>query len=207
MSGERIDWRQLAPQRWKNGAGLTRELAVEPAGASMDDFDWRISVAEVEQDAPFSAFAGVDRCIALLDGAGMTLRSADGAAVRRLDRVGEPFRFAGEMPLVAELVDGPCEDFNVMVRRAAHEAHVTPLRQPGTLEAAPAGMLVCLSGRWKCDGSTLERGQALLWRRGMPRVSVQPQASPALALAVHLYRSPGATRDAAIPGCTRATNT
>ena len=69
---ERIELRQLAPQRWKNGAGLTREIAVEPRGASVGDVDWRASVAEIAGDAPFSRFPGVDRCIVLLRGAGMT---------------------------------------------------------------------------------------------------------------------------------------
>ncbi len=48
---------------WKNGLGRTRELAIQPPGAGMDDFLWRVSVAEVETAAPFSAFPGVDRVI------------------------------------------------------------------------------------------------------------------------------------------------
>jgi environmental stress-induced protein Ves len=67
-AAQRLDLRTLPPQRWKNGAGTTREIAVEPAGAGTDDFDWRLSLAEVDRDAPFSAFPGVDRCIVLLRG-------------------------------------------------------------------------------------------------------------------------------------------
>ena len=81
---------------WKNGAGLTRELAISPADASVDDFDWRISVAAIERDAPFSAFPGVDRCIVLLRGAGMRLRSVDGAIDRRLTQAYAPHRFSGD---------------------------------------------------------------------------------------------------------------
>ncbi|MBM7325185.1 HutD family protein, partial [Agrobacterium sp. S2] len=46
---------------WKNGGGVTTEIIVHPAKASMADFDWRISMANVAQDGPFSIFPGVDR--------------------------------------------------------------------------------------------------------------------------------------------------
>ena len=45
--------------RWKNGAGWTSEILRAP---DVDDWDWRLSIAEIEADAPFSAFPGVDRC-------------------------------------------------------------------------------------------------------------------------------------------------
>ena len=48
---ERIDVRALPTQRWKNGAGTSREVARGPADASFDDFDWRISLAEIERTA------------------------------------------------------------------------------------------------------------------------------------------------------------
>ena len=72
-AARRIDVGAIAPQRWKNGAGWTREIALGPAGASADDFGWRLSVAELEHDAPFSAFPGIDRCIVVIDGAGMAV--------------------------------------------------------------------------------------------------------------------------------------
>jgi environmental stress-induced protein Ves len=79
-----IDLAEIAPQRWKNGAGWTREIAIGPAGSSSDDFGWRLSVAEVEADAPFSAFAGVDRCIVVLQGPGMALYDGAGTLVQTL---------------------------------------------------------------------------------------------------------------------------
>ena len=113
---ERIDLRTIARQPWKNGAGLTREIAF--GGTSSPSFDWRISLAEVERDAPFSAFAGVDRCIVLLRGAGMRLRSAAGAIEPPIDHALTtplaPFRFPGEVALDASLAGGPSRDFNVM---------------------------------------------------------------------------------------------
>ena len=60
---------------WKNGAGRTTEIAVHPPGAALDTFAWRVSIADVERDGPFSRFPGIDRTIVLLEGAGMRLRS------------------------------------------------------------------------------------------------------------------------------------
>ena len=55
---------------WRNGGGRTRELLAWPHAS-----EWlvRVSVAEIEADGPFSAFAGIDRCFAVLSGAGLVL--------------------------------------------------------------------------------------------------------------------------------------
>ena len=46
-------------QRWKNNLGWTREIAREPAAG--DDFDWRLSLADIDQDCGFSRFPGCQR--------------------------------------------------------------------------------------------------------------------------------------------------
>jgi environmental stress-induced protein Ves len=102
---------------WKNGGGETMEIAVWPAGAGMDDFDWRLSMALVARDGAFSVFAGVDRTLCILDGGGVELR-VDDAPARRLTAASEPFAFSGDVPAYSTLRDGPVTDFNVMTRRA-----------------------------------------------------------------------------------------
>ena len=112
-----IDFQQLPVQAWKNGGGSTTEIAIAPQGAGFDDFDWRISVASVAGDGPFSIFPGIDRTLTLLAGAGMDLALADGS--RTGLRPAQPsWAFAGEAALVARLVDGLTIDFNVMTRRS-----------------------------------------------------------------------------------------
>jgi len=109
-------------QRWKNGAGWTREIHAEPAAAG-DRWIWRLSVAEIEQDAPFSTFPGIDRELVLLEGNGLRLRFDDGEAQTLLpphDRL----RFPGERALVGELVDGPTRDFNLMWCRDVVDAQL-----------------------------------------------------------------------------------
>ncbi len=98
---------------WKNGGGTTRDIVVSPPAASLDDFDFRLSLAQVDRDGPFSRFDGVDRTLVLLSGA-MTLHEPE----RRIDLVrGEPVAFEGERSIEATLAGGSTLDFNVMTRR------------------------------------------------------------------------------------------
>jgi hypothetical protein len=98
---------------WKNGGGTTSDIVVSPPGSSLDDFDWRLSLAQVDRDGPFSRFDDVDRTLVLLSGA-MTLHEPD----RRIELVrGEPIAFPGERPIEATLSGGSTLDLNVMTRR------------------------------------------------------------------------------------------
>jgi uncharacterized protein len=102
------------PSRWKNGGGVTHEIVVEPPGESA--FVYRVSVAEVETDGPFSRFAGYDRHIMVIDGAGMTL---DAGAHGRLELApGAPVTFSGDWDVTGSLRAGPVRDFNLIVDRA-----------------------------------------------------------------------------------------
>jgi uncharacterized protein len=109
---------------WKNGGGITRELAVHPEDAGLDGkpFLWRISIAEIAADGPFSAFPGYDRSIMLIAGNGMEL-AVQGEKPIRLSGHYEPWRFSGDVPTQCRLLDGPVRDFNVMTARGQIEHH------------------------------------------------------------------------------------
>ncbi len=191
---ETIDLRELESRPWKNGAGVTRELAVAPAGASLGDFDWRISVAEVARDAPFSTFDGVDRCIVLLRGAGMRLHGVDERIDERLDgRRHRPLWFRGEVPLHASLIDGACSDLNLMLRRARFRADVTAHADTAQGGPADAGLLLCSEGGWLVQASgsarpvALAAMQALLWRAHMPPLTAQAAAAHSVLLFVQIH--------------------
>lgn len=102
--------------RWKNGAGWTSEILRMP---DSDDWQWRLSIAEIESDAPFSAFPGVERELVLLSGNGLRLRfGGEGACgVHALLPPHDKLRFAGEHIVFGELIDGPTRDFNLMWKR------------------------------------------------------------------------------------------
>jgi predicted kinase len=79
-------WEQHRRMPWRNGGGVTYEVASSPADTDLADFDWRISIAEVEAGGPFSAFPEIDRTIILVDvfvclSSSVLLASADGTAV------------------------------------------------------------------------------------------------------------------------------
>lgn len=124
-------------ERWRNGLGWTREIHAQRAAPGAD-WDWRLSIAEIERDAPFSAFPGVDRELVLLHGNGLRLRFDDGEC-QQLEPPHGRFRFAGERSLVGELVDGPTHDFNLMWRRdaVAAELFYRPLVGPMVFFAEP----------------------------------------------------------------------
>src|SRR5580704_9253002 len=61
---------------WKNGGGETTEIAVAPEGAGLDALDWRVSMARVATDGPFSAFPSIDRTLSVLAGVGIALAIA-----------------------------------------------------------------------------------------------------------------------------------
>ena len=99
---------------WKNGQGSTTELAVEPPGAALDGFLWRISIAELRGPGPFSTFRGCDRIITQLDGPPMTLTHGGGAPVTLQPLV--PHVFSGDDQTEC-VVEGSAHDFNLIVRR------------------------------------------------------------------------------------------
>ena len=184
MSPERLDLRHIAPQPWKNGAGLTREIAV--GGADAADFDWRVSVAEVARDAPFSPFPGIDRCITLLQGAGMRLRSHDGRVDHALTTPFAPFEFAGDVALDATLLGGACSDFNVMTRRGRCRSEFGVHRDAAKLVAGDVTLLWCGNGEWMVDTQTITTSQALLWRLPHNTLQARPLTPNAVLLQVRL---------------------
>jgi environmental stress-induced protein Ves len=152
---------QLHASPWKNGGGVTREIACHPPSANMQDFDWRISIAHIASDSDFSVFTGVDRVITLLDGGGVQLSSADDSVLHVLDTPLQPFTFSGDVEVHGRLLDGDCHDLNVMTRRAVYQAEVRVLRRHETLLPAPAGLLMAIRGSWqvRADGTDTARGQ------------------------------------------------
>jgi uncharacterized protein len=99
---------------WRNGGGRTRELLCWPGAG---DWQVRVSVAEIEADGPFSAFEGIDRCFAVLSGAGVVLALPRGEV--RLHAGDDALAFPGEAAPLCRLVGGPTTDLNLMTRRRA----------------------------------------------------------------------------------------
>ncbi|CAJ0732977.1 HutD/Ves family protein [Ralstonia mannitolilytica] len=136
---------------WKNGGGVTTEIAIAPAGATLENFDWRISTAQVDVAGPFSRFAGIDRSLAVIAGGRLTMHRADGETVS-LKPGDAPVRFSGEVDIHATL-DAPLSDFNVMTRRGAWAHHVEVITmETGARRALPVAhpgaqwLVYCVEG-------------------------------------------------------------
>ncbi len=133
---------------WKNGGGTTTEIAVSPEAAGLDRFDWRVSMARVGQDGPFSSFPGIDRTLSILEGEGIVLHVADRSPVE-LTRASAPLPFPADVPTRADLIAGPVTDLNVMSRRARVSHSVERLAVSGTVEldgGADAALILCHRG-------------------------------------------------------------
>ena len=146
-----ISFDDLIATPWKNGGGVTRELACFPAGAGLDDFLWRISIAEVNRSGPFSIFPGVDRVITLFEGDGMQLSFADGEQ-HALTTPLLPYRFRGERSVNAQLAGTASQDFNLMLRRDAVDGSLQVRHESGEI-ACDGGVvaLFCARGSWEID--------------------------------------------------------
>ena len=107
---------------WKNRGGVTSEIAVHPPGASLQEFDWRISCAQVDSAGPFSSFPGIDRIIVILEGE-LSLQVADQPAVV-LSPESAPWGFPGDAASAGAPLAGPVHDLNVMTRRGRCAARV-----------------------------------------------------------------------------------
>ncbi|HEY8051584.1 MAG TPA: HutD family protein [Steroidobacteraceae bacterium] len=127
---------------WKNGGGVTHEVAVHPQGAGFDTLDWRVSIAQVRSAGPFSSLPGLDRRLAVLEG---TLAIALGEAPETVLSAGAPpLHFPGEAPVQAHPVDGPVTDLNIMTRRGRFSSAVAlhDVQSSTRVASGPGSLLV-----------------------------------------------------------------
>lgn len=133
---------------WKNGDGSTKQLFISPINAELTEFDYRISIASISSNGPFSSFIGIDRQLVILEGDGVELSinshegtkqinglgagekisgNTDTTEYKRLTPTDSPFCFAGETSITSQLLGSNVIDFNVMTKRGAFKAHTQRL--------------------------------------------------------------------------------
>jgi environmental stress-induced protein Ves len=114
----------FTPMRWKNGAGTTLEIAL--GGRAAGNFDWRLSMALIEQDCAFSSYDGYQRFTTLVSGAGFELLAPDGSTLS-FTEVGQLHAYAGSVPFACRLHAGASWDLNLIARQG-FGAHMATLR-------------------------------------------------------------------------------
>lgn len=127
-----VHFRDLPVIPWRNGGGVTRETAVHHDPLLHPDFLWRVSMATVNAPGPFSRFDGIDRTIAVLDGAGIVLTI--GGREQALTPTSPPFAFNGETAVGAAIIEGGTTDLNVMTRRGHFSHTMERIVVDGTIE-------------------------------------------------------------------------
>lgn len=115
---------QLIDIPWKNGGGITRNIASATCEAQTV---WRLSRADVAQNGAFSNFAGLVRILTVVSPTGMVLEHPDGEL--NADPW-QPVQFDGALKVFSRLKDGPLTDLNLMFDPSMCEGSVTPLRGP-----------------------------------------------------------------------------
>lgn len=193
-------------ERWRNGAGWTREIARIAIAAPQleldadDPWDVRLSIAEIEQDAPFSAFPGIDRELVLLAGNGLSLDFEDDGSVPLAPPHGR-HRFAGERAVAGRLTDGRTLDFNLMWKRESCAATLwhRPLVGPMVIFGEP-GSVWCvhlIAGHARFGDATLpamHQGDTAILAAGDARLrQVLEGAGEALLIRIEPLGSGGAS--------------
>ena len=138
---------QFVTTPWKNGGGVTHEIATDAP-----DWGWRLSIAEVASDGPFSRFDGMARILTVIEGAGLDLHHAEGVIAARLM---QPVAFSGDMAVDCRRVAGLVRDFNVIYDPLRFVARVEMLQGITYFGASSVGIL-------QADGFHLGTGPLVL---------------------------------------------
>lgn len=136
-----IRYEECESSLWKNGGGSTKQLLIWPKGANLSNFDFRISIATISSDGPFSLFHGIDRQLCILEGEGVKLMIYENGAKSSelILRPSQPaFCFSGETQIESQLLDKQIIDFNVMTKRSKYRAYIERLELNGSFSLEPS---------------------------------------------------------------------
>ncbi|GGF75419.1 HutD/Ves family protein [Mameliella alba] len=127
---------------WKNGGGVTHEILRDEG----EPWRWRISIAEVSTDGPFSAFEGQTRILTVIEGGGLDLHAPGGGVLRA--RPFRPLTFSGDAPVDSHMVNGPVRNLNLIYDPRYVKASVEVIDGPATIESGSGQTgVLCMDGR------------------------------------------------------------
>jgi len=177
-----LRWSELKAVPWKNGHGITRELAKEANAAS---FSWRLSIADVAGDGPFSRFVGMRRILTVVAGKGMELIGLNGTLQADL---GVPVEFDGALEIASRLKDGPLRDLNLIFDPRVCNGQVSALMERESLSlhsrSGRVYALYCMEGSLELiGGGQLQKGDSAILKQGTRAVRINA-ASQALLVTI-----------------------
>lgn len=137
---------------------------------------WRISLARIAGDVPFSRYPGVDRVLLPVGDEPLTLL-VDGE--RRLLRPGTHTAFPGEAAVRTEGVTRPARALNVMLERGARTCRIEAADAAGPLREGGEVLLAVLAGEARLGAAVLPAGALV---RNPEPPGVRPVGSARLAV-------------------------
>lgn len=150
--------------RWRNGMGVSWDIASEPPGS--DDFGWRFAIARIDADVPFSNYPGVDRIFTLIEGNGLDLEFA-GHPGLPVHRRFVPHPYPCDVPTFCRLRGGPCRALNLFTRRGAWRAVADVWSSGAELSHPGPILLFALEGAADVNGHALAEGDAAIAADGV----------------------------------------
>jgi uncharacterized protein len=162
--------------RWRNGKGISWEIATDPQGSGDTGFQWRMAIAQIDECVAFSDYPNVDRIFTLLEGQGLDLILENRDRLHVAKRF-VPHAFPGDVETKCSLHSGTCRALNVFFDRGRLKATavVSEIIGPRMILAENAMMLFALRGTFLLDGSArMNCGDALRFEAG-DNVELSPE--------------------------------
>src|SRR5215469_13989419 len=139
---------------WKNGRGVTLEIAREPAAG--EEFAWRLSLAQIDADCDFSPYPGYRRALVLVSGDSLQLRFR-GHGSASLGPAKRGTRFEGDWRTHCAVPQGVCTDLSLIVRKGSAGRPACIVRAPMTLRVGSSRRVAVAGGVYRAlfvlDGS------------------------------------------------------
>jgi environmental stress-induced protein Ves len=145
--------------RWRNGMGVSWDIASWPPDA--DDFGWRLAIARIDGDVPFSHYPEVDRVFTLIEGQGLDLEF-EGRPTLHVESLFVPHPYPCDVPTFCRLRIGPCRALNLFLRRGQWRADVDILSSNAEIAHPGPILMFALAGTSRVDGAELMQGDAAM---------------------------------------------
>lgn len=184
MAKTLISQNQFKITPWKNGSGVSAEIAISPKDTDFRDgnFKWRISSARIEDETEFSKFPGYSRILTVLSGEGLILNDQEVAPF-------EVFEFEGEEHIECVPLSGPVEDLNVIFLRDRYRCSMKLLHITNEKEFLIEGgihFFLPLSSPVNINGTEFEAPD-FLKIEGAPSAHISATEYPATLLQILIW--------------------
>ncbi|MGB4811404.1 MAG: HutD family protein [Methylophilaceae bacterium] len=169
-----IESRENTRSPWLNGKGFSKNVAIFPDGASINDFVWRLSIAEIDKDCDYSHFERAQRRQILLNGGGLELTLPD--KTHTLSLPYQSIDFSGNDDVYCHLLQDACLVLNIMYRSNVAALETKVLRGSWRKQLDHLQRIFYIDdGEYELimpnqDNRTLRAGDALLIKSGEPLI-------------------------------------